>query len=114
MTPTASFRGRDAVVPRTLGVLGFAVLAASPASPVFGVVVNGEARAYPQRILGWHELARDRLGGGIELTVVYCTLCGTVVPYGSTAGGRQHVLGTSGLLYRSNKLMYDCDTPGSR
>jgi hypothetical protein len=95
-------------------VLGFAVLAASPASPVFGVVVNGEARAYPQRILGWHELARDRLGGGIELTVVYCTLCGTVVPYGSTAGGRQHVLGTSGLLYRSNKLMYDCDTPGSR
>ena len=76
---------------------------------VFGIVVNGEARAYPQQILGWHELARDRLGG-IELTVVYCTLCGTVVPYGSVAGGRQHVLGTSGLLYRSNKLMYDRDT----
>ena len=76
---------------------------------IFGVVVNGEARAYPQRILGWHELARDRLGG-VELTIVYCTLCGTVVPYGSTAGGRQHVLGTSGLLYRSNKLMYDRDT----
>ena len=76
---------------------------------VFGVVVNGEARAYPQRILGWHELARDRLGG-IELTIVYCTLCGTVVPYGSAAGGREHVFGTSGLLYRSNKLMYDRDT----
>jgi hypothetical protein len=76
---------------------------------VFGVVVDGEARAYPQRILGWHELARDRLGG-IELTIVYCTLCGTVVPYDSTAGGRLHVLGTSGLLYRSNKLMYDRDT----
>jgi hypothetical protein len=76
---------------------------------VFGVVVNGEARAYPQRILGWHELARDRLGG-VELTIVYCTLCGTVVPYASSAGGRQHVLGTSGLLYRSNKLMYDRET----
>jgi hypothetical protein len=76
---------------------------------VFGVVVNGEARVYPQRILGWHELARDRLGG-VELTIVYCTLCGTVVPYESVAGGRLHVLGTSGLLYRANKLMYDRET----
>jgi hypothetical protein len=76
---------------------------------VFGIVVNGEARAYPKRILGWHELVRDRVGG-VELTVVYCTLCGTVIPYGSVAGGRNHTLGTSGLLYRSNKLMYDRET----
>ncbi len=76
---------------------------------VFGIEVNGEARAYPKRILAWHELARDRLGG-VELTVVYCTLCGTVIPYGSQSGGRRHTLGTSGLLYRSNKLMYDRET----
>jgi len=31
--------------------------------PVFGVTVNGESRAYPHRIMGWHELANDRLGG---------------------------------------------------
>ncbi len=30
---------------------------------VFGLVVNGEARAYPKRILGWHEMAVDRVGG---------------------------------------------------
>jgi hypothetical protein len=76
---------------------------------VFGLVINGEARAYPKRILAWHELARDRVGG-VELTVVYCTLCGTVIPYDSVIGGTLRVLGTSGLLYRSNKLMFDWET----
>lgn len=76
---------------------------------VFGVAVNGAARAYPKRILAWHELALDRLGG-VELTVVYCTLCGSVVPYGSEAGGRRFTFGTSGLLYRSNKLLFDAES----
>ncbi|MBM3560561.1 MAG: DUF3179 domain-containing protein [Alphaproteobacteria bacterium] len=76
---------------------------------VFGVVINGEARAYPKRILAWHEMAVDRLGG-TEITIVYCTLCGTVIPYNSVAGGRQIRFGTSGLLYRSNKLMFDEQT----
>ena len=76
---------------------------------VFGVVINGEARAYPKRILAWHELATDRVGG-IELTIVYCTLCGTVIPYESTVSGRLLRFGTSGLLYRSNKLMFDEQT----
>lgn len=76
---------------------------------VFGISVNGEARAYPKRILAWHELALDRLGGE-ELTIVYCTLCGTVIPYESVTGGRLRRFGTSGLLYRSNKLMFDHET----
>lgn len=76
---------------------------------VFGLVVNGEARAYPKRILAWHEMARDKVGG-VELHVVYCTLCGTVIPYESVAAGRTWRLGTSGLLYRSNKLMFDEET----
>ena len=76
---------------------------------VFGIYVDGEARAYPKRILAWHEMARDKVGG-VELTVVYCTLCGTVLPYESVAGGKHRVLGTSSLLYRSNKLMFDEET----
>lgn len=76
---------------------------------VFGVVVNGEARAYPKRILAWHEMALDRIGG-VDMTIVYCTLCGTVIPYESATGTRVHRFGTSGLLYRSNKLMFDEDT----
>ena len=76
---------------------------------VFGIALDGEARAYPKRILAWHEMALDRLGG-LELTIVYCTLCGTVIPFGSVADGRHLTFGTSGLLYRSNKLMFDHET----
>ena len=76
---------------------------------VFGIVADGEARAYPKRIMGWHEMALDRLGG-VELTIVYCTLCGTVIPYESVVDGRHVRFGTSGLLYRSNKLMFDHGT----
>jgi len=76
---------------------------------VFGVAVNGETRAYPKRVLAWHEMAIDTVGG-VELTVVYCTLCGTVIPYESVVGGRRRSFGTSGLLYRSNKLMFDEET----
>ena len=76
---------------------------------VFGISVQGEARAYPKRILAWHEMARDRVGG-VELTIVYCTLCGTVIPYESSTGGKLRRFGTSGLLYRSNKLMFDEET----
>lgn len=76
---------------------------------VFGIVVNGEARAYPKRILAWHELALDRLGG-IDLAIVYCTLCGTVIPWERTVAGRTFTFGTSGLLYQSNKLMFDEET----
>lgn len=76
---------------------------------VFGIVINNEARAYPRRILGWHEMAIDRVGG-VDLTIVYCTLCGTVIPYESAVGGRTYRFGTSGLLYQSNKLMFDEDS----
>lgn len=47
---------------------------------VFGVEVNASAHAYPKRILAWHEMATDTVGG-IDLTIVYCTSCGTVIPY---------------------------------
>jgi hypothetical protein len=74
---------------------------------VFGVAINGDVRAYPKRILAWHEMFKDRIGG-LELAGVYCTLCGALVMYDVTAAnGVQHELGTSGFLYRSNKLMYD-------
>ena len=73
---------------------------------VFGIEVNGDARAYPKRILAWHEMFTDTIGG-VEIAGVYCTLCGTVIPYRTKHKGTQYRLGTSGFLYRSNKLMYD-------
>jgi hypothetical protein len=76
---------------------------------VFGIFINGVARAYPKHILAWHELVLDAVGGR-ELTIVYCTLCGTVIPFDSNVGGQVRKFGTSGLLYRSNKLMFDHET----
>ncbi|MEM1336108.1 MAG: DUF3179 domain-containing protein [Bacteroidota bacterium] len=73
---------------------------------VFGIAVNGDVRAYPKQVLAWHELFTDKIGG-IQLAGVYCTLCGTVILYKTEDQGIHHQLGTSGFLYRSNKLMYD-------
>ena len=74
---------------------------------VFGVRINGDASAYPLRILDWHEMFNDVVGG-VPVALAYCTLCGSGILYETKLPGRQRfVFGSSGLLYRSNKLMYD-------
>lgn len=73
---------------------------------IFGIEVNGDFRAYPKRILAWHEMATDTVGGE-DVILVYCTLCGTVILYDAVYDGVKHDIGTSGFLNRSNKLMYD-------
>jgi len=77
--------------------------------PVFGVVINGDARAYPLRILDWHEMANDVIGG-VPVSIAYCTLCGSAVLYRTTVEDEVFTFSTSGLLYESNKLMYDRGT----
>ena len=81
----------------------------TPEELVFGVEINGEARAYPHRILDWHELVNDVVGG-VPVSLAYCTLCRSGILFETTIGGRTYTFGTSGLLYRSNKLMYDHQT----
>lgn len=76
---------------------------------VFGVYINGIAKAYPKRILAWHEFFTDTFGTA-KIAGVYCTLCGTVIAYEMIFENTFHDLGTSGFLYRSNKLMYDKTT----
>ena len=75
---------------------------------VFGVEINGDARAYPLRIMGWHEMFNDVIGGR-PVALAYCTLCGAGVLYDTAVPGFDAplVFGSSGFLYRSNKLMFD-------
>ncbi len=75
---------------------------------VFGVEIEGDARAYPLRILDWHEMFNDVVGG-VPVTLAYCTLCGSGILYDTRVPGHPEpfVFGSSGFLYRSNKLMYD-------
>ncbi len=79
---------------------------------VFGIAVNGEYRAYPRRIMEVREMVNDTLGGR-HLGIPYCTLCGAAQAYFTDqlpAGIERPVLRTSGLLIRSNKVMYDITT----
>ena len=75
---------------------------------VFGVAINGDVRAYPLRIMGWHEMFNDVIGG-VPVALAYCTLCGAGILYDTKVAGRARpfVFGSSGFLYRSNKLMFD-------
>jgi hypothetical protein len=77
--------------------------------PVFGVELNGDARAYPLRIMDWHEMANDVVGG-VPVSLAYCTLCGAGVLYETRTRDRTYTFGSSGFLMRSNKLMYDRQT----
>ena len=79
---------------------------------VFGVVVGGEAVAFPRNIMEVHEMVNITIGGR-RLGIPYCTLCGSAQAYvldRMPDGVTQPVLRTSGLLARSNKVMYDLRT----
>lgn len=78
---------------------------------VFGVEINGDVRAYPLRIMGWHEMFNEKIGG-VDVALAYCTLCGAGILFETQVEGRDKpfVFGSSGFLYRSNKLMFDRET----
>ncbi|HUG63746.1 MAG TPA: DUF3179 domain-containing (seleno)protein [Gaiellaceae bacterium] len=78
---------------------------------VFGVALAGEAVAFPKNVMEVHEMVNITLGGQ-RLGIPYCTLCASAQAYRTTIPGRNEplVLRTSGLLQRSNKLMYDLET----
>lgn len=78
---------------------------------VFGVEINGDARAYPLRIMGWHEMFNETIGG-VPVALAYCTLCGAGILFETQVEDQDEplVFGSSGFLYRSNKLMFDRKT----
>ena len=76
---------------------------------VIGLVRGNIARADPTRILIWHEIVNDVIGEE-AVAVTYCPLCGTAMVFGRTIDGTQRTFGVSGLLYRSDVLMYDPQT----
>ena len=76
---------------------------------ILGVFFNGIAKAYPIRILNWHELVNDEIQGK-KFVVSYCPLCGTGVIFASELGEDLFSFGVSGLLYNSDVLLYDHQT----
>ncbi len=81
----------------------------SETEPVIGLVVNGDARAYPLKILIWHEIVNDTVGG-VPVTVTYCPLCNSAIVFERTVDGRVLDFGTTGKLRNSDLVMYDRQT----
>jgi len=74
--------------------------------PVIGIELNGIARAYPLRIMMWHEIVNDNFAG-IPVSVTYCPLCNTSIVFDRRIDGETTTFGTSGKLRNSDLIMYD-------
>ena len=77
--------------------------------PVIGLEINGDARAYPLRILMWHEIVNDTVGGQ-PVTVTYCPLCNAALVFDRVVDGEPDTFGTTGKLRNSDLVMYDRKT----
>jgi Protein of unknown function (DUF3179) len=73
---------------------------------ILGMELNGAIRAYPVRILNWHEVVNDRFGDR-TVVVTYCPLCGTGMAFDGLVGSKPMSFGVSGLLYNSDVLLCD-------
>lgn len=80
-----------------------------PREPVVSININGDARAYPIRILTWHEIANDTVGG-VPVAVTYCPLCNSAIVFDRRVAGRILSFAVSGKLRRSDMVMYDRET----
>lgn len=80
-----------------------------PKDRIIGININGEARAYPIKIMNWHEIVNDVVKGQ-SITVTFCPLCGSGIVYSALINGKAHQFGVSGLLYNSDVLLYDRET----
>lgn len=77
--------------------------------PVVSVIINGDARAFPLRILLWHEIVNDTIGG-VPVLISYCPLCNSGVVFDRRIGGETLVFGNTGRIRHFDMVMYDRNT----
>lgn len=76
---------------------------------VLGLNYNNVQKAYPLRILNWHEIVND-FANDEAVLITYCPLCGTGIAFKREINNEEVEFGTSGKLYNSNLVMYDRKT----
>ncbi|MEM7285806.1 MAG: DUF3179 domain-containing protein [Actinomycetota bacterium] len=81
----------------------------APASPGAVVRVGEDVRFYPLAMLIRHEIVNDRFGD-TPVAVTYCPLCNTAVAFERRLDGRDLRFGVSGLLRKSDLVMWDDQT----
>ena len=77
--------------------------------PVITLALGGEVRAYPLRILTWHEIVNDVIAG-VPVAVTYCPLCNSGIVFDRRVDGAVLDFGVSGRLRNSDMVMYDRQT----
>lgn len=77
--------------------------------PVIAVSLGGQSKIYPLRILTWHEIVNDRIGG-VPVAVTYCPLCNAGIVFDARLDGQTLTFGTTGKLRNSDLVMYDRQT----
>jgi hypothetical protein len=77
--------------------------------PVLSLVLNGDARAYPLRILLWHEIVNEVIGG-IPVLISYCPLCNSGVVFDRRIQGKTLSFGNTGRIRHFDMVMYDQQT----
>jgi len=80
-----------------------------PSDRILGLNLHNTAKAYPIKILNWHEIVNDRFNKQ-PVVITYCPLCGSGIAYSGLINGKPHDFGVSGLLYNSDVLLYDRQT----
>lgn len=81
----------------------------SDRDPVIVLRIGDDVRAYPLRVLIWHEIANDRVDG-VPVAVTYCPLCNAAIAFDRRIGGKELTFGVSGMLRHSDMVMYDRQT----
>jgi hypothetical protein len=95
--------------PKFISISESARLGIEDTEPVIAVAINGDVRAYPLRVLMWHEIVNDTVGG-VPISVTFCPLCNSAVVFDRRLGGRVLDFGTSGKLRQSDMVMWDRQT----
>lgn len=80
-----------------------------PDEPVISVSINGDARAYPQSVMIWHEIVNTEVGGK-PVSVTFCPLCNSAMVFDRRVGDRVLDFGVSSMLRYNDLVMYDRQT----
>ena len=78
----------------------------APDDRVLGIEIEGVVKAFPVKILNWHEVVNDWTQKK-RFVMTYCPLCGSGMAFASEDN---QAFGVSGLLYNSDVLLYDFAT----
>lgn len=76
---------------------------------VVGYSAGDEHYAYPIKILNFHEIVNDELGG-VPVLITYCPLCRSGIVFDRRLDGRVLTFGNTSALYETDLVMYDRET----